>query len=169
MPVDAAGVRRAAAVTMDQARVQARIVLDGAEGRAIGAEGDGGRILRHVLDLACTALAAEQVGAAERCPELTVGHAMERIRSGRPVGSFQAVRHRPADAYVLVESVRSVDDVAARRSRNRPPSCSRHRHVHHRRRTGGSGVRKRAGLYERFRSNSSTSASIASARSRSAA
>ena len=107
VPVAGAGVRREAAVAMDQTRAQARIVLDGAEGRLIGAEGDGGRVLRHVLDLACTALAAEQTGAAERCLEITVAYAKERIQFGRPIGSFQALKHRLADAYVLVESARS--------------------------------------------------------------
>ncbi|MEV4331950.1 acyl-CoA dehydrogenase family protein [Streptomyces sp. NPDC049597] len=107
VPLDGPGVRRDATVAMDQTRAQARIVLDGAEGRLIGTEGDGGRVLRHVLDLACTALAAEQVGAAERCLELTVAYAKERIQFGRPIGSFQAIKHRLADAYVLVESARS--------------------------------------------------------------
>ncbi|NWF25340.1 acyl-CoA/acyl-ACP dehydrogenase [Streptomyces sp. PKU-EA00015] len=107
VPVDGAGVRREAVVAMDQTRAQARIVLDGAEGRLIGAEGDGGRVLGHVLDLACTALAAEQTGAAERCLELTVAYAKERTQFGRPIGSFQALKHRLADAYVLVESARS--------------------------------------------------------------
>ncbi|MER5184472.1 acyl-CoA dehydrogenase family protein [Streptomyces sp. NPDC002896] len=107
MAVDGAGVRREAAVTMDQTRAQAGVVLDGAAGRLIGEEGDGGRVLRHVLDLACTALAAEQVGAAERCLELTVAYAKDRVQFGRPIGSFQAVKHRLADAYVLVESARS--------------------------------------------------------------
>ncbi|MEV4682288.1 acyl-CoA dehydrogenase family protein [Streptomyces kurssanovii] len=113
VPVDGAGVRREAAVPMDQTRAQARIVLEGAEGRLIGAEGDGGRVLRHVLDLSCTALAAEQTGAAERCLELTVAHAKERIQFGRPIGSFQALKHRLADAYVLVESARSAALCAA--------------------------------------------------------
>lgn len=104
---DGAGVRREAVVTMDLTRSQARLFLDGAEGRLIGPEGEGDRVLRHVLDLACTALAAEQVGAAERCLEITVAHAGDRIQFGRPIGSFQAVKHRLADAYVLVESARS--------------------------------------------------------------
>lgn len=107
VPVDDAGTRRVAAVTMDQTRSQARIVLDGAEGRLLGADGDGCRILRHVLDLACTALAAEQVGAAEHCLDVTVAYAKERVQFGRPIGSFQALKHRLADAYVLVESARS--------------------------------------------------------------
>ncbi|MFE9856220.1 acyl-CoA dehydrogenase family protein [Streptomyces sp. NPDC005780] len=103
----AAGVRREPVVTMDGTRAQARWVLDEAEGRLLGVEGDGGRCLDHVRDLACTALAAEQVGAAERCLELTVEYAGNRVQFGRPIGSFQAVKHRLADAYVLVESARS--------------------------------------------------------------
>ncbi|MEK8145920.1 acyl-CoA dehydrogenase family protein [Streptomyces sp. M10(2022)] len=64
-------------------------------------------MLSQVLDLACTALAAEQAGAAGRSLELTVTHAMDRVQFGRAIGSFQAVKHRLADAYVLVESARS--------------------------------------------------------------
>nr|WSW70481.1 acyl-CoA/acyl-ACP dehydrogenase [Streptomyces sp. NBC_00995] len=104
---DTPGVRREPLVTMDETRAQARWVLDGAEGRLLGADGDGGRYLEHVRDLACTALAAEQVGAAERCLELTVEYARTRVQFGRSIGSFQAVKHRLADAYVLVESARS--------------------------------------------------------------
>ncbi|MEV7794304.1 acyl-CoA dehydrogenase family protein [Streptomyces sp. NPDC087512] len=113
VPVDGAGVRREPSVTMDGTRAQARIVLDRAEGRLIGAEADGDRVLGHVLDLACAALAAEQTGAAERCLELTIAYAGERVQFGRPVGSFQAVKHRLADAYVLVESARSAAYCAA--------------------------------------------------------
>ncbi|WP_369201384.1 acyl-CoA dehydrogenase family protein [Streptomyces sp. PU-14G] len=102
-----AGLRREALVTMDQTRSLARLALDGAEGRLIGADGDGTRVLAHVLDHACTALAAEQVGAAEHCLERTVAYAGQRVQFGRPIGSFQAVKHRLADAYVLVESARS--------------------------------------------------------------
>ncbi|MFG2500738.1 acyl-CoA dehydrogenase family protein [Streptomyces sp. NPDC048441] len=105
--MDGAGVRREPLVTMDQTRPQARWLLSGAEGRLIGADGDGQRVLSHVRDLACVALAAEQTGAAERCLELTVDHVLRRVQFGRPIGSFQAVKHRLADAYVLVESARS--------------------------------------------------------------
>ncbi|MFF2324958.1 MULTISPECIES: acyl-CoA dehydrogenase family protein [unclassified Streptomyces] len=105
--VDAAGAHRVPVVTMDGTRSQARWVLDGCVARLIGTDGDGGRSLAHVRDLACAALAAEQVGAAARCLELTVAHARDRVQFGRPIGSFQAVKHRLADAYVLVESARS--------------------------------------------------------------
>lgn len=102
-----AGLHRTAEVPMDTTRPLARLVLDGAEGRLLGTDGDGERVLGHVLDAACTALAAEQTGAAERCLEITLAHARDRVQFGRPIGSFQAVKHRLADAYVLVESARS--------------------------------------------------------------
>ncbi|MYT27728.1 MULTISPECIES: acyl-CoA dehydrogenase family protein [unclassified Streptomyces] len=108
VPVDGPGVRRERLVPMDATRPQARVVLDGAAGRLLGADGDGGRALAQVRDLGCLALAAEQVGAAGRCLELTVAYARERVQFGRPIGSFQAVKHRLADAYVQVEAARSI-------------------------------------------------------------
>lgn len=107
VPVEGAGARREPVVTMDQTRSQARWVLSGAEARLVGADGDGHRVLSHVRDLACVALAGEQTGAAGRCLELTVEHVLQRVQFGRQIGSFQAVKHRLADAYVLVESARS--------------------------------------------------------------
>ncbi|MFD7291961.1 acyl-CoA dehydrogenase family protein [Streptomyces sp. NPDC059897] len=94
-------------VTLDRTRPLAHWRFEGAEGRLVGTDGDAAGALERALDLACAALAAEQVGAAHRCLELTVAYAMERIQFGRPIGSFQAVKHRLADAYVLVESARS--------------------------------------------------------------
>jgi alkylation response protein AidB-like acyl-CoA dehydrogenase len=70
-------------------------------------------VLSRVRDLACAALAMEQVGAAARCLELTVGYTKEREQFGRPIGSFQALKHRLADLYVLVETARSVAYAAA--------------------------------------------------------
>ncbi|GGR50954.1 hypothetical protein GCM10010282_49620 [Streptomyces roseolus] len=62
---------------------------------------------KATVSLNVPALAAEQVGAAARCLELTVAYAGERVQFGRPIGSFQAVKHRLADACVRVESARS--------------------------------------------------------------
>jgi len=58
-------------------------------------------------DRATVALTAEQVGAAERILELTVQYSKDRVQFGRPIGSFQALKHRMADLYVLVEVARS--------------------------------------------------------------
>ena len=57
-------------------------------------------------------LAAEQIGAATRCLELTVDYTKERVQFGRPIGSFQALKHRMADLYVAVQSARAVVDDA---------------------------------------------------------
>ncbi|MGW7467855.1 acyl-CoA dehydrogenase family protein [Streptomyces xantholiticus] len=124
--VNGPGVNREAAVTMDRSRTQSRVVLRHAEGRLVGGDGTGEQVLRRVLDLACTALAAEQVGAAERCLELTVAHARDRRQFGRPIGSFQAVKHRLADAYVLVESARSAALGAAFAAADESPELTRY-------------------------------------------
>ncbi|MCW1958964.1 MAG: acyl-CoA/acyl-ACP dehydrogenase [Mycobacterium sp.] len=61
-----------------------------------------------LADLAAVLLAAEQIGAAARCLELTVEYTKQRIQFGRPIGSFQALKHRMADLYVAVQSARAV-------------------------------------------------------------
>lgn len=61
-----------------------------------------------LADTAAILLAAEQVGAAARCLDLTVSYTKQRVQFGRPIGSFQALKHRMADMYVAVESARAV-------------------------------------------------------------
>ncbi|OBI76832.1 acyl-CoA dehydrogenase IpdE2 [Mycobacterium asiaticum] len=61
-----------------------------------------------LADTAAILLAAEQIGAAERCLELTVDYAKNRVQFGRPIGSFQALKHRMADLYVTVAAARAV-------------------------------------------------------------
>jgi hypothetical protein len=61
-----------------------------------------------LADTAAILLAAEQIGAAERCLELTVEYAKSRVQFGRPIGSFQALKHRMADLYVKVAAARAV-------------------------------------------------------------
>jgi alkylation response protein AidB-like acyl-CoA dehydrogenase len=53
-------------------------------------------------------MAAEQVGAAARCLQLTVDYTKQRVQFGRPIGSFQALKHRMADLYVAVQAARAV-------------------------------------------------------------
>ncbi|BAL87143.1 putative acyl-CoA dehydrogenase [Actinoplanes missouriensis 431] len=64
-------------------------------------------------DLACVALSAEQVGTAARALELTVEYAKNRVQFGRPIGAFQALQHRMAEAHVRVEAARSACWTAA--------------------------------------------------------
>ncbi|CAN5886023.1 acyl-CoA dehydrogenase family protein [soil metagenome] len=104
---DAAGVSRTALSTMDQTRKQAKIELVDAPGRLIGTEGGGWSILERVLDLAAVALAAEQVGGAQKCLEMAVEYAKDRVQFGRPIGSFQAIKHKCADMLLEVESAKS--------------------------------------------------------------
>jgi alkylation response protein AidB-like acyl-CoA dehydrogenase len=65
-----------------------------------------------LADSAAVLLASEQVGAAERCLELTVDYTKNRVQFGRPIGSFQALKHRMADLYVAVSAARAVVDDA---------------------------------------------------------
>jgi alkylation response protein AidB-like acyl-CoA dehydrogenase len=110
---DSEGLTRVPLATMDQTRTQAELHLDGVTATLIGAEGGAGPVLDRVLDVAAVALAAEQVGGAARCLEMAVDHAKERVQFGRPIGSFQAVKHLCADLLLLVESARSAAYYAA--------------------------------------------------------
>ncbi len=104
---DATGVTRTALATMDQTRKQAKVELSGAQARLIGTDGEGWTVLQQVLDLAAVALAAEQVGGAQLCLEMAVQYAKDRVQFGRPIGSFQAIKHKCADMLLEVESAKS--------------------------------------------------------------
>src|SRR6185437_16078736 len=73
----------------------------------IGSAGVGGAILARTLDVAAIALAAEQLGGAQRALDMAVSYAKIRHQFGRPIGSFQAIKHRCADLLLEVESLRS--------------------------------------------------------------
>lgn len=88
---------------MDPTRPLAR--LEPQETSAIGAD-------PGLADTAAILVAAEQIGAAARCLDLTVEYAKDRVQFGRPIGSFQALKHRMADLYVAVQSARAVVNAA---------------------------------------------------------
>jgi alkylation response protein AidB-like acyl-CoA dehydrogenase len=92
--------------TMDPTRPLARIESE--DTTEIGAD-------PGLADTAAILLAAEQIGAAARCLDLTVAYTKDRVQFGRPIGSFQALKHRMADLYVAVQSARAVvgDAIAA--------------------------------------------------------
>ncbi|MDJ0847750.1 MAG: acyl-CoA dehydrogenase family protein [Myxococcota bacterium] len=92
---------------LDLTRKVAHLRLDGAAGRRLGRD-DAGPALEKTLHRAVVALAADQVGGAARCLETAVDYVKARVQFGRPVGSFQAVKHRAADAYTVLELARSV-------------------------------------------------------------
>jgi len=87
------------AKTMDPTRRLARI--ESQDSVDIGAD-------PGLADTAAILLAAEQIGAAARCLDLTVAYTKDRVQFGRPIGSFQALKHRMADLYVAVQSARAV-------------------------------------------------------------
>lgn len=108
----ATGVTRRATPAMDQSRPLAVVELDDAPGIPVGTPGAAGPLLDRLLDLAAVALSAEQVGGADRALEQTVAYSREREQFERPIGSFQALKHRMADMLLLVESARSASYVA---------------------------------------------------------
>jgi alkylation response protein AidB-like acyl-CoA dehydrogenase len=104
---EGAGITRTALSTMDQTRKQSKIEFDNAAGTLIGTDGGGWDILSTVLDLAAIGLAAEQVGGAQFVLEMAVQYAKDRVQFGRPIGSFQAIKHKCADMLLEVESAKS--------------------------------------------------------------
>jgi alkylation response protein AidB-like acyl-CoA dehydrogenase len=85
--------------TMDLTRRLARV--DAKDSADIGAD-------PGLAGIAALLLAAEQIGAAAKCLDLTVDYTKDRVQFGRPIGSFQALKHRMADLYVAVQSARAV-------------------------------------------------------------
>ena len=103
----AAGLTRTALSTMDQTRKQAKLEFANTPAKLIGTEGEGWTVLNRVLDLAAVALAAEQVGGAQKVLDMAVEYAKVRVQFGRPIGSFQAIKHKCADMLLEVESAKS--------------------------------------------------------------
>lgn len=110
VPADASGVQRARLETMDMTRKLAEVTLDGVEmpeSSRLGAAGSAPESIERLYDLATVALAFEQVGGAQACLEASVEYAKVRHQFGRPIGSFQAIKHKCADMLVQVESAKS--------------------------------------------------------------
>ncbi len=109
----AAGLNKQPLATMDQTRKQARLEFDNVPARLIGQEGNGWNAVEKGLQLAAVCLAAEQLGGAQVCLDMSVEYAKNRIQFGRPIGSFQAIKHKCADMLLQVESARSAAYYAA--------------------------------------------------------
>ncbi|MCZ4077997.1 acyl-CoA/acyl-ACP dehydrogenase [Rhodococcus sp. H36-A4] len=116
----AAGVTRRDTPTMDPTRRLSTVEFAGVTGRKIDTAPD---TLAKVRDIACTALSADQIGAAAASLDMTVEYSRTRVQFGRPIGSFQALKHRMADMYVLLESAKSVSYAAARSLAEQLPSA----------------------------------------------
>ncbi|MEU1018647.1 acyl-CoA dehydrogenase family protein [Streptomyces sp. NPDC005898] len=110
----APGMARTRRTSLDETRAQARVELRDVRAELLGDDdGDVPGVLAAVGDAAATVLAAEAVGAAERALERTLDHVRRREQFGRPIGSFQAVKHRLAEVYVQVQAARSAVSYAA--------------------------------------------------------
>jgi len=103
---DAEGLTRTPIPELDTTRKLARIELAATPATRIS-KGDQTANLERVLSLVCAALAAEQVGGAQRCLEMATDYAKTRLQFGRPIGSYQAIKHKCADLLVSVEFAKS--------------------------------------------------------------
>lgn len=110
---DAAGLTRTPLQTLDPTRKLARLTFDDVPARLLGEEGAAASLTARVLDLTATALAAEQVGAAEACVARSTAYARERQQFGRAIGSFQAIKHKCADMLARTQIARAAADEAA--------------------------------------------------------
>jgi alkylation response protein AidB-like acyl-CoA dehydrogenase len=93
--LDSASLKRSAVSSLEPTRGHARLLFENAPAEALG----GKAAFEEAVDLAATLLAHEQVGWAEKCLEMAIAHASERMAFGRPIGSFHAIKHRLVDAY----------------------------------------------------------------------
>ena len=103
----AGGVEVKSLTNIDLTRGQAEITFKDAKAEPLGAAGEGWSVITQVLDRAAVLTAFEQVGGADRALEMGRDYALDRIAFGRPIGSFQAVKHMLADMYVSATLARS--------------------------------------------------------------
>jgi alkylation response protein AidB-like acyl-CoA dehydrogenase len=110
---DAAGLTRTALATMDQTRKQARLDFAGVAAQPLGEPGTAWPALSKTLDQAAACIANEMVGGAQKVLDMSVEYAKVRVQFGRPIGSFQAIKHKCADMLLEVESGKSAAYYAA--------------------------------------------------------
>jgi len=138
---DGPGTVRRPMDMLDLTRDQAEVAFDGAVAQPVGTPGRAVGAVGAATDVASVVLAAEQLGGAQSILDRTVEHARTHVQFGRPIGSFQAVRHRCADMLIAVEHARStvlhaalahdagIDDVEVATSLAHVVSSQAHREV----------------------------------------
>jgi alkylation response protein AidB-like acyl-CoA dehydrogenase len=112
----APGVSIAQLKTVDMTRRQCHVAFQDvavASAQVVGEVGKGWSILRRVLEQAMAGLCAEMVGTGQKALDMAVAYAKERVQFGKPIGSFQAVKHKCVDMMVQVENARSLTYYAA--------------------------------------------------------
>lgn len=103
----AEGVSREPVDTLDPSRSHARTTFDGVEAEVLGEAGEGWAIKDAVFNRAAVLFAMEQLGGADACLQMAIGYAKGRYAFGRPIGSFQAIKHKLADMYIKNELARA--------------------------------------------------------------
>ncbi len=109
----AGGVTPAPVVSLDATRPLADLVFDKAPGRVLAVNEAAGAAVLAGLWAGAAMLASEQLGVAQRCLDMTVAYVKERRQFARPVGSFQALKHRLADVWIAVTQARAAARYAA--------------------------------------------------------
>lgn len=104
--------------TLDPTRRQAHLDFSDTPAELIGSDGTAWPALSRALHIAAAGLAAEQVGGAQRCLDLAVGYAKTRRQFGKPIGSFQAIRHKCANLMLDIECARGAAQYAAHTAAN---------------------------------------------------
>jgi alkylation response protein AidB-like acyl-CoA dehydrogenase len=100
--------------TVDMTRRMCHVKFDNVQAETIlGQENAGWPVLRRVLNVATSALSTEMVGTAQKALDIAVEYAKTRVQFGKPIGSFQAVKHKCVDMMVSVENSRSLAYYAA--------------------------------------------------------
>jgi alkylation response protein AidB-like acyl-CoA dehydrogenase len=117
VPAGAPGVTVTAQDSLDLTRRFAEVRFDGvrvAPTHVVGSPGASGALIDRQLAVACTLLSAETVGAMDHDFEMTLQYAKDRIAFGRPIGSFQGVKHQLADTSLELEMSKALALAAAR-------------------------------------------------------
>ena len=101
------GVEVTSQQTLDPSRSHASLTFKNAEAQILESDKDGWEVLQQILDRAAILFAFEQLGGAEACMDMAKEYALGRFAFGRPIASFQAIKHKIADMYIAVELARS--------------------------------------------------------------
>jgi alkylation response protein AidB-like acyl-CoA dehydrogenase len=109
----APGVSRVAVVSLDATRPLCNLAFDSAPARPVATGEAAAQAVASALAAGAAMLASEQLGVAERCLDMTVAYVKERRQFARPVGSFQALKHRLADVWIQVTQARAAARYAA--------------------------------------------------------
>jgi acyl-CoA dehydrogenase len=122
--LDQKSVERESVQSIDPSRSQGKLTFRGAQAEVLGRPGSGWAEAQELLDRAAVLMAFEQIGGADRALAITKDYTMGRYAFGRPIASFQALKHRLADLYVAIELARSNAYYAAWALENRAPELA---------------------------------------------